>query len=113
MLSPVTLTGELVSLEPLRPEHHDDLVAAASDGRLWELWYTSVPSPETMRADLDRKLADPATLAFTVRRNDTGAGVGRATYLTVEPEVPRLEIGSTWPAASAQRTGVNAESKLL
>ena len=49
MLSPVTLTGDLVTLEPLRPEHHDDLVAAASDGRLWELWYTSVPSPETMR----------------------------------------------------------------
>ena len=43
MLSPVTLTGSLVTLEPLRPDHHDELVAAASDGRLWELWYTSVP----------------------------------------------------------------------
>jgi N-acetyltransferase len=113
MLSPVTLTGELVSLEPMRPEHHDDLVTAASDGRLWELWYTSVPSPETMRADIDRKLAEPSTLPFTVRRNDTGAVVGVTTYLNAEPEVPRLEIGATWTAASAQRTGVNAESKLL
>jgi RimJ/RimL family protein N-acetyltransferase len=113
MLSPVTLTGELVTLEPLHPDHHDDLVAAASDGRLWELWYTSVPSPETMRADIDRKLADPTTLPFTVRRNDTGVVVGMTTYLNADPEVPRLEIGSTWTAASAQRTGVNAESKLL
>ena len=113
MLSPVTLTGELVTLEPLRPDHHDDLVAAASDGRLWELWYTSVPSPETMRADIARKLAEPTTLPFTVRRNDTGAVVGMTTYLNAEPDVPRLEIGATWTAASAQRTGVNAESKLL
>ena len=113
MLSPVTLTGELVTLEPLHPDHHDALVAAASDGRLWELWYTSVPSPETKRADIDRKLADPTTLPFTVRRNDTGAVVGMTTYLNADPEVPRLEIGSTWTAASAQRTGVNAESKLL
>jgi N-acetyltransferase len=113
MLSPVTLTGELVTLEPLHPDHHDHLVAAASDGRLWELWYTSVPSPETMRADLDRKLADPTTLPFTVRRTDTGVVVGMTTYLNADPDVPRLEIGSTWTAASAQRTGVNAESKLL
>src|SRR3954452_6208642 len=113
MLSPVTLTGELVTLEPLHRDHHDDLVAAASDGRLWELWYTSVPSPETMRADIGRKLAEPTTLPFTVRRNDTGAVVGMTTYLNAEPDVPRLEIGATWTAASAQRTAVNAESKLL
>src|ERR687891_2523728 len=35
------------------------------------------------------------------------------TYMNIEAEVPRLEVGSTWTAASAQRTGVNAESKLL
>jgi N-acetyltransferase len=115
-LEPVTLTGDLVTLEPLRVEHSDDLVAAASDGRLWELWYTSVPSPESMRADIGRKLAEQAkgtTLPFTVRRTDTGAVVGMTTYLNVDADVPRLEIGSTWTARSAQRTGVNAESKLL
>jgi RimJ/RimL family protein N-acetyltransferase len=115
-LEPVTLAGDLVTLEPLRPDHHDELVAAAGDGRLWELWYTSVPSPETMRTDIADKLARRAAgevLPFTVRRNDTGRALGMTTYLNVEPEVPRLEIGSTWTAGSAQRTGVNAESKLL
>jgi N-acetyltransferase len=115
-LEPVTLTGDLVVLEPLQDAHHDELVRAASDGRLWDLWYTSVPSPETMRADLADKLARQAAgevLPFTVRRTDTGAVVGMTTYLNVEADVPRLEIGSTWTAASAQRTGVNAESKLL
>jgi RimJ/RimL family protein N-acetyltransferase len=115
-LEPVTLAGELVTLEPLHDAHHDELVDAASDGRLWELWYTAVPSPETMRADIAEKLARRATgelLPFAVRRNDTGAVVGGTTYLNVEADVPRLEIGSTWTALSAQRTGINAESKLL
>ena len=116
VVEPVTLTGSLVTLEPLRDEYHDDLVEAASDGRLWELWYTSVPSPETMRADIAEKLARQAAGAmvpFIVRRTDTGRVVGMTTYLNIEADVPRLEIGSTWIAASAQRSGVNAESKLL
>ena len=69
-----------------------------------------------MRADIADKLARRAAgelLPFAVRRNDTGAVVGVTTYLNVEADVPRLEIGSTWTALSAQRTGINAESKLL
>ena len=112
---PVVLTGDLVVLEPLDPGHHDELVAAASDGRLWELWYTSVPSPAAMEGAIETLLAEQAAgtrLPFTVRRA-AGDVVGLTTYLNIEPEVPRLEVGSTWTAASAQRTGVNAESKLL
>ena len=111
----VVLTGDLVVLEQLAPAHHDELVAAASDGRLWELWYTSVPAPEAMGAEIDRRLAEQAAAAllpFTVRRTG-GPAVGMTTFMNIEAEVPRLEIGSTWTAASAQRTGVNAESKLL
>ena len=116
MLSPVTLTGDLVTLEPLGPEHHDPLVAAASDGRLWEHWYTAVPTPDGMAADIESRLAMQAAgtmLPFVVRRLADGVVVGETTYCNVEAEVPRLEIGYTWTARSAQRTGVNAESKLL
>ena len=115
-VEPVTLVGDLVILEPLQLDHHDELVAAASDGRLWELWYTSVPSPEAMASDIASKLALQATGTmhpFAVRRTDTGAAVGVTTYCNIEADVPRLEIGYTWTAASAQRTGVNPESKLL
>jgi RimJ/RimL family protein N-acetyltransferase len=116
MLSPVTLTGDLVTLEPLGPEHHDPLVAAASDGRLWEHWYTAVPSPDGMTADIEARLAMQAAgtmLPFVVRRLSDGVVVGETTYCNVEAEVPRVEVGYTWTAQSAQRTGVNAESKLL
>jgi N-acetyltransferase len=115
-LDPVRLTGELVTLEPLGPEHHDALIAAASDGRLWEHWYTAVPSPDGMAADIESRLAMQAAgtmLPFVVRRLADGVVVGETTYCNVEAEVPRLEIGYTWTAQSAQRTGVNAESKLL
>jgi RimJ/RimL family protein N-acetyltransferase len=115
-LEPVTLVGDVVTLEPLRREHAGALATAAADGRLWELWYTSVPTREGMTADVEAKLIlrdAGAMLPFTVRRNDTGAVVGMTTYCNVDAETPRLEIGYTWTAASAQRTGVNTESKLL
>ena len=114
-LDPVVLAGGVAVVEPLDPAHHDELVAAASDGRLWELWYTSVPSTATMGGAIETLLAEQAAgirLPFTVRRRG-GPVVGMTTYLNIEADVPRLEIGSTWTAAAAQRTGVNAESKLL
>jgi N-acetyltransferase len=114
--APVTLTGELVRLEPLRAEHAEELAAAAGDGRLWELWYTSVPSPDAMAADVERRLTEREAgtlLPFTVRRADTGAVIGSTNYLNIEPEGPRLEIGGTWNAGSVQRSGTNSESKLL
>jgi RimJ/RimL family protein N-acetyltransferase len=115
-VDPVTLSGDLVRLEPLAAAHTDELVAAASDGQLWQLWYTSVPRPEAMADDVARRLAerDAGTLVpFTVRRADTGAVIGATNYMNIEPEGPRLEIGGTWNAASVQRSGTNSESKLL
>jgi RimJ/RimL family protein N-acetyltransferase len=115
-LEPVRLTGELVVLEPLLFEHHDELVAAASDGRLWELWYTTVPAPGGMRAEIDRRLQQQAAgtmLPFTTRRADTGQVIGMTTYMNVDAVHRRVEIGSTWNAQSAQRSGTNTEAKLL
>lgn len=115
-LQPVTLAGRRVVLEPLAREHRDALVAAVEDGRLWELWYTRVPDPAGMAAEVERRLAlqeAGSMLPFTVRRADTGVVVGMTTYMNVAMDDLRVEIGSTWTARSAQGTGVNAESKLL
>jgi RimJ/RimL family protein N-acetyltransferase len=115
-LEPVRLAGDHVVLEPLSLDHVDDLGRAASDGRLWELWYTAVPTPAGMRAEVQRRLAEQAggrTLPFTARRADTGAVVGMTSFLHADPVTPRVEIGSTWNARSIQRTGTNTESKLL
>ena len=115
-LEPLTLAGDLVTLEPLSQEHHDGLVEAARDGELWTLWYTSVPRPEAMREEIDRRLARAATgemLPFTARRRDTGRVLGMTTFCHADARNRRVEIGYTWNARSAQGTGLNAESKLL
>ncbi len=115
-IEPITLRGAHVTLEPLAPAHADGLALAAADGRLWELWYTSVPKPEAMPGEVKRRLdlyQTGSMLPFAVRRNDTGALCGMTTFMNVDAVYRRVEIGSTWHALSAQRTGINTESKLL
>ncbi|MFC3108105.1 GNAT family N-acetyltransferase [Undibacterium arcticum] len=114
--SPTTLQGRHATLEPLSMDHHDGLAAAVADGELWKLWYTHIPPPEQMRAEIARRLEVQATgdmLAFAIRRNDTGALCGMTTYMHIDAPNRRLEIGSTWTAASAQRSGINTECKLM
>ena len=120
-LEPLTLTGRHVILEPLAEEHHDGLLAAASDGELWKLWYTSVPAPDAMAAEIRRRLTlqeQGSMLPFTTRLIDPGTGgpgriIGMTTYMNIDAATPRVEIGSTWNAASVQGTGTNPDSKLL
>ncbi len=115
-IAPVTLSGRLVTLEPLGPQHHDGLVEAAKDGELWKLWYTSVPAPEVMAAEIERRLAlqqSGSMLPFATRLNGSGRLIGMTTYMNIDAATPRVEIGSTWNAASAQGSGSNPESKLL
>ncbi|GAB3620466.1 GNAT family protein [Glutamicibacter endophyticus] len=120
-ISPVVLRGGYVTLEPLSLEHHDGLVAAASDGELWNLWYTSVPRPEQMHAEIERRLAMQeagSMVPFTTRLNNPVTGepgkiIGMTTYCDINHELPRLEIGYTWNAASSHGTGSNPDSKRL
>ena len=115
-LSPVTLTGEIVRLEPLSHDHAAGLVEATKDGDLWTLWYTSVPTPDGMGAEIDRRLAlqDAGTMIpFATRDLRSGKVIGMTTYMNIDASLPRVEIGSTWNAKSAQGSGTNPESKLL
>jgi RimJ/RimL family protein N-acetyltransferase len=114
-IEPVTLGGRHVTLEPLAPSHHDALVEAASDGELWKLWYTSVPAPDAMASWMEAALALPSQSGLTFALRDTRDGriVGSTRYFNVDPRNRRLEIGHTWHARRAQRTGINTEAKLL
>ncbi|WP_338844972.1 GNAT family protein [Massilia sp. W12] len=115
-LTPVTLEGEQVRLLPLAPQHAAGLAQASSDGRLWELWYTSVPHPDRMAQEIDWRLnehREQRMLPFALQRKDNGALCGMSTYLHLEPRHRRLEIGATWLAKSAQGSGINTEAKFL
>jgi RimJ/RimL family protein N-acetyltransferase len=116
LIEPVTLEGDWVILEPLDMAHADGLADAVRDGDLWKLWFTTIPKPEDIPMEIERRLGlrtAGSMLPFAVRRKDTQALCGMTTYMNVDATHRRLEIGSTWYAKSAQHTGINTEAKLL
>jgi RimJ/RimL family protein N-acetyltransferase len=113
---PITLEGHGVRLEPLSREHHDGLVAAASDGRLWELWFTSVPEPEQAHAYISGAQAGLEAghmLPWAVRELASGLIAGSTRYHDIIANVDRVEIGWTWYAKRWQKSHVNTACKLL
>jgi len=116
LLKPTSLAGQHVELAPLAMAHKDGLIDAVNDGQLWQLWYTSIPAPDRMAAEIERRLALQAAgtmLPFTVIERPSGRIVGMTTYMNIDAAGPRVEIGSTWYARSVQRTPLNTEAKLL
>jgi RimJ/RimL family protein N-acetyltransferase len=112
-----TLTGRHVRLAPLQPAHADALRAAAADGELWALRYTSVPGPQPGEAE--------AYIATALAQRDAGTAlpfavfdaagdiVGSTRFYDIDRGVPRVKLGYTWYAQRAQRTGLNTEAKAL
>ena len=112
---PIELRGQHASLQPLAREHHDGLIDAVRDGELWKLWYTSVPPPERMGDEIERRLglqAQGSMLPFTVF-DAAGRIAGMSTYMNIDAVNQRVEIGSTWYAKRAQRTPLNTECKRM
>jgi N-acetyltransferase len=112
---PVTLSGPHARLEPLSPAHIDGLTEAVKDGELWTLWYTSIPRPENMGKEIDRRLSLQAAgsmLPFTVF-DASGKIAGMTTYMNVDAANRRVEIGSTWYAQRVQRSALNTQCKLM
>ena len=115
-LAPVTLEGYGVRLEPLEAGHADALAKAVTDGRLWELWFTTVPEPHEFLTYIGEALEGQRAghmLCWAVRELGTGEIVGATRYHDIVPEIDRVEIGYTWYAARWQRSHVNTACKLL
>jgi N-acetyltransferase len=113
---PIVVEGHGIRLEPLSLEHRDALAAAAADGKLWELWFTSVPAPNETEAYIATALAgqrDGHMLPWAVRELTSGAIIGSTRYHDIVPAIDRVEIGYTFYAASWQRTHANTVCKLL
>jgi RimJ/RimL family protein N-acetyltransferase len=116
LLTPLTLTGHGVRLEPLTSAHRDGLAKAVEDGKLWELWFTAVPEPDKVTDYIATALEGQQAghmLPWAVRELSTGQIVGSTRYHDIVPAIDRVEIGYTWYAGQWQRTHVNAACKLL
>lgn len=114
--APITLEGHGVRLEPLSPAHSAGLAAATADGKLWELWFTSVPRPDGVGEYIDTAVEGQHAghmLPWAVRELTTNTIVGSTRYHDIVAEIDRVEIGYTWYAARWQRSHVNSACKLL
>ena len=112
---PVTLQGRHVRLEPLHADHATALAEAAADGDLSQLWYTAIPAPDQVAAEITRRLgllAAGSMLPWAVL-DASGQPVGMTTYMNLDNSHQRVEIGSTWYASRVQRTPLNTEAKRL
>ena len=113
---PTTLSLHNVRLEPLSKDHLDDLIVAVKDGKLYNHWYTSIPEPKDMNAEINRRLDlqnKKSMLPFPVISMRNNKAVGMTTYMNIDQDNKRVEIGSTWYAKSVQRTSLNTECKLM
>lgn len=112
---PVSLEGEFASLVPLQEDHADALALASDDGEVWRAWYTNVPAPADVAAEIARRLGEQRAgrmLPFTVL-DQAGVPAGMTTYMNIDATSPRVEIGSTWYAKRVQRTPLNTQCKRL
>lgn len=112
----IELEGEKIKLIPLEKSHKDLLLKSASDGKLWELWFTSVPSINNLDNYIEnalKKKKNGTEFPFVVIDKNNGEIIGSTRYCDIQPENKRLEIGFTWYAKKSQRTGVNTECKYL
>ncbi len=110
------LLGKVISLYPLQREHSQALIQAASDGELWDLWYTSIPDKKSINAYIEAALSDQekgTALPFVVIDNSTQEIIGSTRFCNADTVNHRAEIGYTWYAKRYQRTSVNTECKYL
>ena len=112
---PVSLEGPHAVLAPLSLEHAADLEEAAGDGNLHRLWYTTVPAPDGVGPEIERRLAlqsEGSMVPFAVL-DPGGRAVGMTTYMNIDAANKRVEIGSTWYRRAVQRSAINTQCKLL
>jgi RimJ/RimL family protein N-acetyltransferase len=115
-LEETKLVGSKVTLIPLQRKHASALIDAAADGNLWDLWFTSVPSVDTIDGYIEKALNDHAlgkALPFAILDNKSGDIIGSTRLYNITPENDRVEIGYTWYAKRYQKTGANTECKYL
>jgi RimJ/RimL family protein N-acetyltransferase len=116
LLDSVTLKGRHATLVPLAQAHAAELAEAVRDGELWRLWMTSIPAPEAMSTEIERRLLlqrEGTWVPFAVIEHASGRAVGMTNYLHIDAPNRRVEIGATWYRRSVQRTALNTECKLM
>jgi N-acetyltransferase len=116
VVTPVTLEGQHVCLEPLSKAHLTGLAQVGLDEELWRWIPIPVRTPEEMAAYVEMALQEQergASLPFAILEKTTGRIIGSTRYGNIDRTHHRVEIGWTWVAREWQRTAMNTEAKYL
>jgi RimJ/RimL family protein N-acetyltransferase len=116
IVTPVTLEGRNVRLEPLRRDHLAGLAEVGLDAELWRWIPTAVRTKEEMAAYIETALQEQergVSLPFALLEKTTERAIGSTRYGNIDRTHHRVEIGWTWVARDWQRTAVNTEAKYL
>ena len=116
MFKEIELESESVKLLPLTIEYAKDLAIASSDGKLWELWFTSVPDQDSIDVYIKKALIEKdkgTALPFVVIDKKTNKIIGSTRFCNADIVNQRVEIGYTWYSKSYQRSSINTECKKL
>jgi RimJ/RimL family protein N-acetyltransferase len=118
IVTPVTLAGSAVRLEPIRPEHADLFWDVARDA-LDDI-FRWIPYRMQTREDFQQLVANALqeqergeSVVFTTVESGSGRVIGSTRFMNIDRNNRRVEIGSTWIAPAWQRTAVNTEAKYL
>ena len=114
--SAFSVEGKYVSVVPLTFDHQADLESATADGDLHKLWYTTIPKPDQVKSEIERRLdlrEKSSMMPFAIVDKSNNRAVGMTTYMNIDAINKRVEIGSTWYRKSVQRSPLNTECKLL
>jgi RimJ/RimL family protein N-acetyltransferase len=115
-VTPLTLAGAHVRLEPLAESHQAALCAVGLDDELWRWSPGPLRTADDMRAYIAFALGEQQAgraLPFVTIDQQTGAAIGSTRYGAIEPAHRRLEIGWSWLGGPWQRTAANTEAKYL
>ncbi|MBU3670321.1 MAG: GNAT family N-acetyltransferase [Polynucleobacter sp.] len=110
------LIGQHISLKPLMSSDEANIIKAASDGELWNLTFTVVPSAKTAKDYIDKAIVgrnEKTVIPFVIVDNATNKVIGSTRFWKVDLTNRKLEIGHTWYSESYQRTYANTEAKYL
>jgi N-acetyltransferase len=118
IVTPLTLDGSSVCLEPLRRGHAELLWRIAQD-RLDDI-FRWIPYRMNAREDFEaivgKALAEQErgeSVVFATVERASGQAIGSTRFMNIDRANLRVEIGSTWIAPAWQRTAVNTEAKYL
>ncbi|MFJ7073492.1 GNAT family N-acetyltransferase [Streptomyces sp. NPDC098781] len=114
-LSDTVLSNSRVELRRIRVTDRAEFERVVYDEAIWRYFVTRIETPADLDAFIETAIKDTLTgtrIVFAIVDRNSGHIMGSSAYGNLAPADRRLEIGWSWVATEARRTGINRAAKL-